>query len=387
MNLQKFSDEKFNEVLELHRKLCLIPAPSHFEDERAKCVLKYLKDAGVDNAYIDEAKNVICTFGKPSEKMVVFMAHTDTVFPMDVPLNYVDDGEKIHCPGAGDDTGSLAVLLTCVKYMAEYNIVPERTLMFVANSCEEGLGNLKGCRKIFEDFGDRIEYLYTFDAKPGGVANKSVGSHRYKVTALTEGGHSFGAFGNRNAINVLAGIVNEIYNIDVPAIENSKTTYNVGIIEGGTSVNTIAQNASMLCEYRSDNEECLSIMEKKFKDIFDNAEKNCVELKVELVGNRPCMSKDMDLKKLQEITNRAKEIQFKHFGVNIKEKSGSTDCNIPHSMAIPAVALSNYNGGGTHTREEWIFKESFKPGLRASMELILTEGGLLQNKNAKKKEI
>lgn len=377
MDLQKFSEEKFEELLKLHRELCVIPAPSHFEDERAEYVLKYLKDCGIDNAYIDEAKNVICTLGKPSDKMVVFMAHTDTVFPMDTPLNYVDDGEKIHCPGAGDDTGSLVGMLTCVKYMAQHNIVPEKTLMFVANSCEEGLGNLKGCRQLFKDYGDKIEYLYSFDSKPMGVTNKSVGSHRYEITALTEGGHSFGAFGNRNAISVLAEIINEIYKIEVPKSGNSRTTYNVGIIEGGTSVNTIAQNASMLCEYRSDNVECLKIMQEKFGEIFEKAKANCLELKVELVGDRPCMSAEMDMEALQKITDRAKAIQSKHFGVDAIEKSGSTDCNIPHSLAIPAVALANYNGGGTHTREEWVIKDSFKAGLKVSMELILTEGGLL----------
>lgn len=377
MDLQKFSEENFEELLKLHRDLCVIPAPSHYEDERSKYILKYLKDSGVDNTYIDEAKNVICQFGKPSDKIVVFMAHTDTVFPIDTPLNYVDDGEKIHCPGAGDDTGSLVGMLTCVRYMAKNGIVPEKTLMFVANSCEEGLGNLKGCRQIFKDYGDKIEYLYSFDSKPSGVTNKSVGSHRYKVTAVTEGGHSFGAFGNRNAISVLAEIINEIYKIEVPKLGDSRTTYNVGIIEGGTSVNTIAQNASMLCEYRSDNVECLAIMQEKFREIFEKVKEKCLELKVELVGDRPCMSTEIDTELLQKITDRAKTIQSKHFGVNAVEKSGSTDCNIPHSMGIPAVALANYNGGGAHTREEWVIKNSFKSGLKVSMELILTEGGLL----------
>mgnify|MGYP003289635762 CR=1 FL=1 len=172
-------------------------------------------------------------------------------------------------------------------------------------------------------------------------------------------------------------IINEIYKIEVPKEEGSKTTYNVGLIEGGTSVNTIAQNATMLCEYRSDNVECLAIMEKKFNEIFEKAKENCLELKIDLVGNRPCMSKKMDMAKLQEITDRAMAIQSKHFGIDAVEKSGSTDCNIPHSMAIPAVALAAYNGGGTHTREEWVIKESFKPGLRVAMELMLTEGGLL----------
>ena len=377
MNLKQFSMETFNELLTIHRDICLIPAPSHFEDERANYILKYLKNAGVSNAYIDKAKNVICTLGEISEKMVVFMAHTDTVFPMDTPLNYIDDGEKIHCPGAGDDVGGLVGMLTCVKYMAEHNIVPKKTLMFVANSCEEGLGNLKGTRQLFEDYGDKIEYLYSFDSSPDSVTCKSVGSLRFRITAITEGGHSFGDFGNCNAISVLAKIINEIYKIEVPIIENSKTTYNVGTIEGGTSVNTIAQSASMLCECRSDSAKCLAIMKNKFDDIFQQAKKNCLELKIELVGNRPCMSPDIDMVKLQEITNRAKEIQGKHFGRNVAEVSASTDCNIPHSLSIPAVALANNDACGAHTKEEFVFKESFRPGLMVSMELILTEAGLL----------
>ena len=377
MDFEKFSKERFEEVLKIHKELCLIPAPSHFEDERAAYVLKFLKDSGVENAYIDEAKNVICTLGKPSDKMIAFFAHTDTVFPYDTPLNYVDDGEKIHCPGAGDDTASLAIMLSCIKYMKENNIVPEKTFMFVANSCEEGLGNLKGCRKIFEDFGDKIECLYSFDATSVYIINRSVGSHRYQVTAKTEGGHSFSAFGNKNAINVLAQIINDIYNIEPPKVGDSRTTYNVGTIEGGTSVNTIAQSATMLCEYRSDNIKCLAIMQENFEKIFSKAKENCLELIVELVGDRPCMSDEMDMDKLQMITDRARNIQIKYFEKEVKVLSGSTDCNIPHSMGIPAVSLAVFDGKGAHTREEFIIKDSLKVGLKVALELILTEGDLI----------
>jgi len=376
MDLQKFSEEKYHELLQLHRDLCVIPAPSHFEEKRAQYILNYMHSCGISNAYIDNAKNVICTIGKPCDSVIVFMAHSDTVFPIETPLNYIDDGQKIHCPGAGDDTASLAVMLTCVKYLAEQGIVPECALMFVANSCEEGLGNLKGCRRLFADYGNRIKYLYSFDNNPQSIVSKSVGSHRYKVTAITEGGHSFSAFGNRNAISVLAQIINDIYNIEVPKFGDSHTTYNVGIIEGGTSVNTIAQSATMLCEYRSDNIHCLSLMKDKFEAIFKKTSNSCMELKVELVGDRPCMSSDMNMELMRKITQRAKRIQSKHFGVSVCETSGSTDCNIPHSMGIPAIALSNYSGGGTHTLQEWIFKDSLKDGLKVTMELILTECGL-----------
>ncbi len=359
MDMHRFAEERFDELLTLHRELCLIPAPSHLEDERAKYILSYLRSCGIDNAFIDGAKNVICRLGKPSEKTVVFMAHTDTVFPIDTPLEYIDDGEKLSCAGAGDDTASLAIMLTCIRFLAENNIIPEKTLTFVANSCEEGLGNLLGCRRIFEDHGDGIEYLYSFDSgSPGHVINKSVGSKRFKVTAVTEGGHSFTSFGCRNAISVLAEIVNDIYKIEVPSSGDSRTTYNVGVIEGGTSVNTIAQNASMLCEYRSDNTECLAAMEKKFYSIFEKAREGCPDLSVETVGERPCMSDGMDKELLCEITERAKTVQEKYFHVCTEEKSGSTDCNIPHSLGIPAVALANYKGGGSHTREEWVLKST-----------------------------
>lgn len=377
MNLDLFSKNCFHEVCALHKELCVIPAPSHYEDKRAEYILNYLKNAGIDNVYIDEAKNVICILGEQSKNITLFEAHTDTVFPIETPLNYIEDGNIIKCPGAGDDTGCLAVMLCCVKYMAQNNIVPKKKIMFVANSCEEGLGNLKGTRKIFKDYGNRIDRMYSFDSSFKKIVNKSVGSHRYEVTAITEGGHSFGMFGNRNAISVLAKIINDIYSIQVPQIGNSKTTYNVGTICGGTSVNTIAQSASMLCEYRSDNIDCLSEMKSKFEKIFKEAEQLCIELKVELVGDRPCMSNSMDMYALDEITQKAVIIQSKHTECDVELEAGSTDCNIPHSLGIPAVALSNCNWGGIHTTEEWIEKNSLEKGLKITMELILDEGGLL----------
>ncbi len=376
MDLLKISEKYYDEMLSLLHDICVIPAPSGYEDERAEFILKYLKDLGIENAHIDEAKNVICTLGEETDDIVLFMAHTDIVFPFDVPLNYIDDGEKIHCPGVIDDVACVVIMLAGIKYMVENNITPKRTLMFAANSCEEGLGNLKGTRQIFKDYGKRIKHMYTFDGSYSHIVNESVGSHRYEVTPITEGGHSFGAFGNRNAINVLAGIINEIYKIDVPKRENSKTTYNVGIINGGTSVNTIAQNASMLCEYRSDNVECLAIMEKKFSEIFENAKANCEELKVELVGNRPCMD-SMDMEELNRLSDLVCNIQSKYGNCEVRRDSGSTDANIPHSMGIPAICVGVYVGGGAHTTEEWLLKKSLKPGFAIGLELMLTDGGVM----------
>lgn len=375
MDLLEIANRYYDEMLTFMREISVIPGPSGHEEQRAEYILKYLKSIGAYNAYIDEALNVICTVGEANDDMTVFMAHTDTVFPFDVPLHYVDDGDKIHCPGITDDVACLAVLLAGLKYILDNKIQLNRTLLFVANSCEEGLGNLKGCRQIFKDFAGKIKRMYTFDSFYSQLCNKSVGSHRYKVTAITEGGHSYSNFGNRNAIHVLAGIISEIYKIQVPKIGESKTTYNVGLIEGGTSVNTIAQNASMLVEYRSDNVDCLNRMKEKFHSIFENAKANCEELKVELVGDRPCMN-HMDMQELHRLTELTKSIQQKYTGLKVKIKSASTDANIPHSLGIPAICVGVCNGFGPHTREEWLEKASVKKGFAIGLELMLAEGEL-----------
>ena len=374
MNFNEIAAKEYEYMLNFMREFAPIPAPSGQEDLRAEYVLKFMKDLGLEDAYIDEVKNVVCILGDKNADMTVFMAHTDVVFPDTTTLPFSEDEEKMYCPGVGDDTGRLVVMLTALKYIVENKIPLKNTLMFVANSCEEGLGNLKGSRKIFEDYGDRIKALYTFDNSYSGLVNKSVGSHRYKVVAKTEGGHSFGNFGRRNAISVLAKMICAIEDIEVPKIDDSRTTYNIGIISGGTSVNTIAQEAEALVEYRSDNVECLEIMEKKFYEIFKATEEDCQELIVEVVGKRPCM-KGVDPVVMDEMTEEVANIQSKHTGLaEIKRSSGSTDCNIPHSLGIPAICVGNVNSGGMHTREEWLEKKSMEIGLKIALELILTVG-------------
>ncbi|MBR6682060.1 MAG: M20/M25/M40 family metallo-hydrolase [Clostridia bacterium] len=342
------------------KELCLIPAPSHFEHERAEYCKKWLEGYGAKGVYIDEALNVIYPINcDNSNKITVFAAHTDTVFPDREPMPYHDDGQRVHCPGCADDTASVVSLLLAAKFYVENKIVPQNGIMFVFNSCEEGLGNLKGTRKLFEDFEGKIESFITLDSNLNVIADHSVGSHRYEVTVLTEGGHSFGKFGNKNAIAELCKIVNEIYKINVPAKEGTKTTYNVGTIEGGTSVNTIAQSAKMLCEYRSDDKECLDFMQAEFMRIFDEAAKN-TEIKVEIVGERPCSITDKsEIEKLKE-----KLIPIIEETINEKVScmSGSTDCNIPLALGVKALCIGSNVHEGQHTREEWVDKESILTG-------------------------
>ncbi|MBQ8311372.1 MAG: M20/M25/M40 family metallo-hydrolase [Clostridia bacterium] len=354
------------------RELCAIPAPSHMEQARAAYCKAWLKKAGAKEVYVDEALNAVLPINcEGSDAITVFVAHTDTVFPDTDPMPYSDDGEIIRCPGVGDDTASLTVLLLTAKYFIEQNVRPAGGVLFVCNSCEEGLGNLKGTRQIFKDFDGRIARFVSYDSKLGHLTNRCVGSHRYEVEALTVGGHSWGAFGNPNAIAALSRVVEEIYRIDVPHVGNSRTTYNVGIIDGGTSVNTIAQSARMLCEYRSDSMECLAIMKKHFERIFSEvAAYDGVELRVTLVGERPCMG-DVDLEQIARMETVCAVIQERATGKSVTCGAGSTDCNIPLSLGVPAICVGVYEGGGAHTREEWIKRDSLVTGLAAGIETAL----------------
>ncbi len=368
--IKSYVKDNIEEVYKIIYDLCHIPAPSHHEEGRAEYCKEWFDKNGLEGSYIDEALNVILPYqAKNSDTLTVLVAHTDTVFPDTEPMPYTDDGEYIRCPGVGDDTTSLAVLMLVAKYFKE-NKVKTDGILFVANSCEEGLGNLKGTRQIFKDFEGRIRLFVSFDAKLGGITDRCVGSHRYEVEVTTPGGHSWGAFGNKNALAELAAIVTDIYAIELPKKEGKKVTFNVGTLEGGTSVNTIAQSAKMLCEYRSDDVELLAFMENKFSEIFKKAEREDVKVNVTLVGNRPC-EKNVDEKERERLKSICAKILKEVTGLDAQFRSGSTDCNIPLSLGIPAICVAVYEGGGTHTREEWILKKSVVPGFEIGIKTML----------------
>ena len=371
INIQEYVAQNTELLFRTLRELCAIPAPSGMEDERAAYCKTWLENAGAEGVYIDSAKNTVFPLscdGKDTITAVV--AHTDTVFPDTEPMPYLDDGEKIFCPGVGDDTASLSVLLLCAKYCIEQNLRPREGLLFVCNSCEEGLGNLKGTRQLFRDYEGRIARFISFDSKLGIAADRSVGSHRYRVEVKTAGGHSYHAFGNQNAIAELSKLIGEIYQIDVPTQGNSRTTYNVGNITGGTSVNTIAEQAEMLCEYRSDNRECLEFMKARFEKIFADASDRGVDVRVTLIGDRPCMG-EVDLGAIDRMTECYRNVVRNVSGTDTKTCSSSTDCNIPLSLGIPALCVGVMRSNGSHTRGEWLDKASFPQGAEVGLRFVL----------------
>lgn len=360
------------ELIDLIKELCRIPAPSHHEEKRAEFVKNWFEANGFANITVDDALNVIapvnCTEGCD---VVIFMAHTDTVFPDTEPMPLYEEDGRLFCPGVGDDTANLAALMLAARW---FRAAPQKEgcgFLFVANSCEEGLGNLKGCRQLMQDYAGRVKEVISFDGGLCGICNKAVGSARYKVTVRTEGGHSFGAFGNRNAIRYLASMIDTLYSIKPPQENGSKTTYNVGTIEGGTSVNTIAQEASMLYEYRSDSRDCMEKMRLAFEAIITAYRNMGIEVDVELLGERPCMG-DVDEK--AQLALEARLADAIRYAVKCEPYfySGSTDCNIPFSLGIPSVCTGVYHGGGAHTREEYIELASLAPGMGMMLRFLMS---------------
>lgn len=368
--IHHYLDEHQQEAYELLLTLAQIPAPSNYEQERARFCADWLRKNGVEGIYTDDAFNVIYPIGcTDSNSVAVFMAHSDVVFPDTTPLPLTVSGDKIHCPGVWDDTANVVALMMAAKYIGENHLSPtEQGVLLVINSGEEGLGNLKGSRKIMEDFGSRVTEFITFDGSVNPIVNQAVGSRRFRIEVRTEGGHSYSKFGNRNAIACLAEIIHRLYAIQVPPL--GKTTYNVGTISGGTSVNTIAQYAEMLYEFRSDHPDALDIMQQCLNDIILDFQNQGLDVHICLIGNRPC-GRDVNPQKEAALMSRAADAVKTYFGYEVSFRSGSTDCNIPLSMGIPSISVSCAEGEGAHTREEYVEIGSLRPGLSLAFRLIL----------------
>ncbi len=201
-----------------------------------------------------------------------------------------------------------------------------------------------------------------------GCCSTAVGSHRYRISCKTTGGHSYSAYGNPSAIEILCRLVGKLY--DVPLPTQAKTTCNVGRIEGGTTINSIAQACSILYEYRSSSQQCLEIMEERFRQAVDSCRDRGGELSVELLGVRPGNG-SVDPAALEALTRRSEEIISSFCNGEIKRSPGSTDSNIPLSLGIPANTIGTVKGSLAHTREEWIECASLRTGLGIALSLML----------------
>ncbi|MEL7647989.1 MAG: M20/M25/M40 family metallo-hydrolase [Sedimentibacter sp.] len=367
--IKDYVDVHMQEAIELLERLGRIPAPSHHEERRAEFCRQWFMEQGAEKVWIDEAKNVICSVDcDKHEDIVVFMAHTDVVFPDTEELPMRREGEKLYAPGIGDDTANLVNLMMAAKYFLSHKISTKKGVLFVANSCEEGLGNLDGCKEIFKCFGNRITEFYSFDGYLSQCTSIPVGSYRYRISVKADGGHSYLDFGNENAIHTISSIIQKLYEVEVPTEE--KTTYNVGFIEGGTTVNSIPQEAAFIYEYRSPSQECLSEMEEKFNRIISDFISAGKDVNTEILGIRPGKGK-MNDELFKAWTDSNISTIKKYYDGPMDLQPYSTDGNIPLSRGVFANTIGTIVGGEAHKREEWVDLDSLTAGMSIALDLML----------------
>ena len=267
-----FSSESIElapKVIDLAQTLASIPSPTGLESEKARFIRQWLMQHGIPND-LDEAGNVVLSIvGEPGDKTQLYLAHIDTVFGNVNTIVPKVEGDSIYAPSIGDNSCNVAALLITLLAFVQSGRKPECNRIIAFNVGEEGLGNLCGVRAIMARYRGRIDEVIAVDATSDAIVCTAVGSIRYRVLVKTRGGHSYSSFGNPSAIRHAAHIVEQIYGITAP--KHPKTTYNVGTIEGGTSVNTIAQQCSMLLDLRSEDLQCLQTLNRSVLGILEQA--------------------------------------------------------------------------------------------------------------------
>jgi len=337
--------------------ICEIPAPPFKEQQRAEYLRRRFTELGLSNVRIDAAGNVIGErAGETAGQMLALSAHLDTVFPEGTDVTATRTGTTIKAPGIGDDSRGLAVLLAVARVLQEQRITTRGTIMFIGTVGEEGIGDLRGVRHVFtHELKDKVTHFISLDGTGPGITHRAVGSHRYKVTFKGPGGHSYGAFGMPNPVHALGRAVEKISRFEVP--KQPKTTFNVGRVEGGTSVNSIAHTVWMEMDLRSESAEALAELDVKFMRAIHAAldEENAfwnhrVKLSVDIdpIGKRPTGEQADDAPIVRAALSADAAL-----GIVSDLSAGSTDANIPISLGIPAITIDGGGtGSGAHSLDE-----------------------------------
>ncbi|WP_162180037.1 M20/M25/M40 family metallo-hydrolase [Bryobacter aggregatus] len=348
-------------TIEQQTSICEIPAPPFGEAARGKEYARRLAALGMEEVRIDSEGNVISRLpgSTASKPLIVFSAHLDTVFPEGMDVHVKREGKRLTGLGIGDDCRGLAVVLAVGKALRENKPQFKGTVLFVATVGEEGQGDLRGVRHLFtKELKGQVDAFISVDGTGFRITSRGVGSNRYLVSYKGRGGHSYGAFGMPNPAHAMGRAIARIADIEVP--QNPRTTFNIGTVKGGTSVNSIPIEVSMEVDIRSESPKELAALDERLRAALQfglEAEKKrwpnsqaALELEIKNIGSRPAASPGDDLPIIQAAFGAAKALKIPAFATG----SGSTDSNLPMSLGIPAVTIG---GGGrspnAHSIDEW----------------------------------
>jgi acetylornithine deacetylase/succinyl-diaminopimelate desuccinylase-like protein len=381
----RFFETHADAITEEHIRICTIPASPFGEQERAEYLSRKFSELGLTEVEIDEEGNCLGLLeGSLRSPLIVVSAHLDTVFSKDTNFNVTRRDNKLFAPGIADDGCGLAALLALAQAIQSERIPIEGSILFVGTVGEEGEGNLRGVRHLFTKgrWAKHVDSFLSFDG-PGldRITNKALGSHRYRVEVTGPGGHSWGDFGLPNPVHAIGRAISRL--AGYPAPKHPRTTFNVGRVEGGWSVNAIPGEASMEVDLRSAAEAELQRLDAFFRKAMRDAvdEENVkrrvgdplLKLNVDLIGDRPTGETPAD-SPLVELAIEA----TKMLGVEPRLDQSSTDSNLPISLGIPAITLgAGGSSAFSHSLDEWYDPRGRDLGLKRGLLVILGTVGII----------
>jgi acetylornithine deacetylase/succinyl-diaminopimelate desuccinylase-like protein len=346
-------------TLEQQRTICEIPAPPFKEAARGAELARRFEALGLRDVRTDAEGNVIGERpGTGNGPTVVLSGHLDTVFPEGTDVSVTVEGTRMRGPGIGDDCRGLAVLLATARALEQAKVRTDGTILFVGTVGEEGAGNLRGVRHLFaEELKGEVDYFLSVDGTGFGVTSGAVGSNRYTVRFVGPGGHSYGAFGMPNPAHALGRAIAKIAELRVP--NDPKTTFSVGVLRGGTSVNSIADEVSMDVDMRSESAAALDSLDRAFRAAVHAAvaeerarwpaSSRPLEVKLDTIGFRPAGMQPDSARIVRVAVAAARAL-----GKSAETGASSTDANVPISLGVPAITIDGGgSGGGAHSLGEW----------------------------------
>lgn len=345
-----------------------VPAPTFAERPRSLLVSQRMQALGLHDVTIDELGNVYARRpGQADRPALLVSAHLDTVFPADTDLSIRYEGERVYGPGIGDNSTGVAGLLRVAEVYQRFNLPTAGDIWFVANVGEEGLGDLRGMRAVVERLRSQLGAVVVIEGCDfGSLHHQAIGVRRFRIDVTGPGGHSWGNFGTPSAIHVLVRLAARLTELHVPL--SPRTTFNIGTISGGTSVNTIAQHASMLLDLRSVSSAALTELVNEVYRLVEEAALEYPDIHVQLVkvGDRPSGAIPREHPLVQ-----AAVAAYQMVGAQVSFQQSSTDANIPLSLGIPAVCVGLTDGGNAHRTDEYIIPVNLSRGLQALLLLLL----------------
>ncbi len=366
------------------RELTEIPAPPFGEAARSEWLRQRFSALGLENVRRDDLGNVLgFLYSQPAAPLIGISAHLDTVFPQGTALHTREEANKLYGPGISDNAAGVTALLAVANALKRTQLKPATNILFIGNVGEEGEGNLRGMRHLFaaSPWRDAIQSLLVIDgAGTDTFVNQALGSRRFEVTFRGPGGHSWSDFGVPNPIILLSRALARFSDVQAP--ESPRTTFNVGVISGGTSVNSIPESATARVDLRSASMEELQKLEDRLRECVAEAWREAplshrsgelkVTLAIESIGDRPAAELPPDARILQFVRAADKHLRIESF-----PRLASTDANVPLALGIEATTIgSGGDGGGAHTLREWFDCSNRDLGLKRILLVLLALTGV-----------